>query len=272
MEQESDDSEVVERPKKKKLKRKTPRAATSSSDESINPVEKKKMRRFKARVPDGDSSFAMSENSSRELSESETDRDRELDRLLESDNSDLLPELRNLSAPSQSSRDVSALTIQRKEDAVEKQKNRSFAQEEEVSISSRESSRGLLPGVTSTSRSSQDHPSRVPSPDRRFSPVPGDGRSVSRNNNNQTEDRKRIKAEVVEKDNEVILIVHGLPKDTDWDNIKVVNSDAEEEVGDSINRLKKLKLVSVATQDKKFKKDGCYREKFRTPYTAQVKY
>ena len=81
---------------------------------------------------------------------------------------------------------------------------------------------------------------------------------------------------MVEKDNEVILILHGLPRDIDWDNSKVVDSldeeEEEEEVDDSNNPLKKLKLVSLATQDKNFKKDGCYREKFRTPYTAQVKY
>ena len=78
VERESEDSEYVERPKKKKLKRKTPRADTStSSEERINPVGKNKRRRFKARVPDGDSSYAFSENSSRvsELSESQDDSD-----------------------------------------------------------------------------------------------------------------------------------------------------------------------------------------------------
>ena len=127
-------------------------------------------------------------------------------------------------------------------------------------------------GVTSTPipRSSPDHPS----PDRRSSPLPGAGRSGCSNNNNQTETRKRIPAEVVEKDKEVILIVRGLPSAIDWNNIKLVDSpdEEEEDVGDSDNLLKKLKLVNLEAQDKKFKKDGRYREKFRTPYTAQVKY
>ena len=46
VEWESEDSEYVERPKKKKLKRNTPRAdTTTSSEERINPVEKNKRRR-----------------------------------------------------------------------------------------------------------------------------------------------------------------------------------------------------------------------------------
>ena len=156
---------------------------------------------------------------------------------------------------------------------IQKQKNRSLVLEEERSVSSPESvnqsrnedfPRGLLPGVTSTPRSSPDHPHPVPSPDRRSSPLPVGGSSVSRNNNSQTEARKWIKAEVMEKDNEVILILHGLPRDIDWDNSKVVDSldeEDEDEVDDSNNPLKKLKL---ATQDKNFRKDGFYREKFRT--------
>ena len=67
----------------------------------------------------------------------------------------------------------------------------------------------------------------------------------------------------------MILILHGLHRDIDWDNSKVVDSldeEDEDEVDDSHNPLKKLKL---ATQDKNFRKDGCYREKFRTPSNAQ---
>ena len=75
------------------------------------------------------------------------------------------------------------------------------------------------------------------------------------------------------RDNKVILAIRGLDKlGVDPNNIKIVDSlDAEEEEEEgSTDGLKKLKLVSLPSHKKNFKKEGIFGEKFRLPYTRKV--
>ena len=128
----------------------------------------------------------------------------------------------------------------------------------------------LVEGASNADRSSS-HPGLFQSPERRST-------SVARSSHNQSGARKRVRAEMVVRDNEVILEISGLDKwGIDPNNIKVVDSlDAEdeeveeEEGGGSHDRLKKLKLISVARHEKNFMRDGIFGEKFRSRYTNQV--
>ena len=101
---------------------------------------------------------------------------------------------------------------------------------------------------------------------------------MARSSHSQSGARKRVRAEVVVRDNEVILGIPGLDKwGVDLNSIKVVDSlDAEdeeveeEEDGGSHDGLKKLKLISLARHGKNFMRDGIFGEKFRSRYTNQV--
>ena len=85
------------------------------------------------------------------------------------------------------------------------------------------------------------------------------------------------------RNNEVILMVRGLPRDIDPTNIQVFYSqedledagEIEEAVNDgddsNIPPLKKLKLICLSGQEKNFRREGRFGEKFRTRYTKEVK-
>ena len=156
-----------------------------------------------------------------------------------------------------------------------------------VSSSSAPTSR-RVEGTSSAARSSSSHPGGIHSPERRTRPLSevtnyrqqlGDGSST---NNNQRQGggggRKRVSGQMEVRDNQIILEIRGL--DTwgiDPNNIKIIDSlDAEEEVEEeqgqgSAGGLKQLKIVGLRSQEKRFRKDGSFGEKFRLKYTKQVK-
>ena len=138
---------------------------------------------------------------------------------------------------------------------------------------------------TSVADRSPSHPGSIHSPERSRSRLVTDVTNHSQlqqvgegSSNDQTQrgGRKRVRAEMVVKDSEVVLEIRGL--DTwgiDPTNIKCVDyldaEEVEEEEGQgSCDGLKRLKIVSLPGKEKNFRTDGAFGEKFRQRYTAQV--